>query len=209
MHGVLAGAVFERLDFANELTHIVKLSVYRDVADVCDWIDVVELVHDLGSDAGGGDLVMVVLVELAQDFIDGPTDHIHGDFALFAGLHQSAEKLFPVDCFPGAIAFDDAELGALDLLVGCEAGTAIQAFTSTTNRGSVLGGTGVDDFVLMISALNTTHGWATRNRGVAEIWQHRLIRKAKIPKAHCEGEEPCHCGVWEGKRLKKYPINWF
>ena len=137
MHGVLTGAVFQSLDFADKFAHVIKLTVNRDIADVGDGIDVVEFVHDLRADASRGDLVVVVLVKLAEDFIDGSSNDIHGDFPLLAGFHEAAEELLAVDRLPGAIAFDDAEFSALDLLVGGEARSAIQALSTTANRRSV------------------------------------------------------------------------
>jgi len=50
LHGVAGGAAFEGLDFPDEFADVLELAVNRDVADVGDGIDLVELVHDLGPD---------------------------------------------------------------------------------------------------------------------------------------------------------------
>ena len=70
LHCVLAGSVLEGLDFADKFTHVVKLSVNRDVADVGHWIDVVEFVHDLRPDTSGRNFVVMISVKLAENFID-------------------------------------------------------------------------------------------------------------------------------------------
>lgn len=52
LHGVLTGAFLEGLDLLDELADVFELSVDRDVANVGDRIDVVQLVHHFGSDIG-------------------------------------------------------------------------------------------------------------------------------------------------------------
>jgi hypothetical protein len=91
LHGITQGLEFERLDFADELSDVVELAVDRDVADVGDRIDFVEFVHHLGTDDVGGDFGEVVLVEGGQDFLHCTVEAIHGDRALFAGLHEASK----------------------------------------------------------------------------------------------------------------------
>jgi hypothetical protein len=134
----LARPALKGLDFADKFTHVIKLSVNRYVANIGDRIDVVEFVHDFGPDTGGRNFVVMISMQLAKNFINRSTNYVHRDFALLAGFDESTEKFLPVNGFAGPIPLNDAEFGALDLLVCCEAGSAIQALTSSPNRGSVL-----------------------------------------------------------------------
>jgi len=84
---------------------------------------------------------------------------IHRDFSFFAGFHEAAEKFLAIDRFPAAIALDDPEFGPLHLLVGRKAGPAIQALAATPNRRSIFGGTRIDNFVLLVTALDATHNF--------------------------------------------------
>ena len=64
LHVVAGSPVFERLNFADELPHVVELAVDRDIAHVGDGIDLVKLVHHLGSDDMRGNLGDMILVEI-------------------------------------------------------------------------------------------------------------------------------------------------
>lgn len=76
-------------------------------------------------------------MQLGEDFFDGAIEAIHGNWAFFAGLDESAQEFFPVEGLTGAIAFHHAQLGALDLFVGGVAIRALQACAAATDRGTV------------------------------------------------------------------------
>jgi len=162
LHRIGAGAVFEGLDFADEFPDVFELPVDRDVTNIGHGIDFVELVHDLGTDTAGWDFGMVITVEFGEYFIDGAVDALHGNFALLAGLDEAPEELLTIHGFAAAVFFDDPELGALDLLVGGETGAAVETFATTSDRSTILGTPGVDDFVLMGPALDTTHSFLAK-----------------------------------------------
>ena len=50
LHRVAGSAVFETLDFPDELADVLELAVHRNIADVGDRVDLVKFVHDLGPD---------------------------------------------------------------------------------------------------------------------------------------------------------------
>jgi len=147
------------LNFPDELTDVIELSVNRNVADVGHGIDVMELVHDLGTNARGRNLMVVILVEFTEDFVDRASDSIHRDFSFFASLHEAAEEFLAIHGFPAAVALDDPEFGPLHLLVGCEAGSAIQALAPPPNRRAIFGRSRIDNFVLLVTALDATHNF--------------------------------------------------
>lgn len=158
LHRVTRGATGKGLDFGDEFVHVLELAVDGDVADVGDGVDLVELVHDLGADDGGGDLADVVFVKVGEDFFDGAVEAVHGDGALFAGFDEAAHELFAVEGLEGAVAFDDAEFGSFDVFVGGVAVGAVQALPAAAYGGPVLRRAGVEDFVFLGATLDATHG---------------------------------------------------
>ena len=151
------GAVLEFLDFADEFTDVFELAVDRYVAHVGDWVDVVEFVHDFDADDVGGAFGEVVLVKLCEDFFDCAVESLHRDGAFFAGFDEAAEEFFAVEGLAGTVAFDDSQLGALNLLVGGVTVLALQALASAPSSGAVFRHTRVDDFVFEGTTLNTAH----------------------------------------------------
>lgn len=169
LEGVACGATRKGLDLRYELVDVLELAVNRDVADVGDGIDLMELVHDLRADRGGGHLAEVILVEVGENFFHGAIEALHGDRAFLAGFDEPAGELFPVERFASAVPLHHAQLRALDLLVGRVAVSAFQALPTTTNRRPVLGGTRVEDFVFEGTALDASHG---KNR---ETMHHSIL----------------------------------
>ena len=157
LHVVAGSPVFERLNLADELSHIVELAVDRDVAHIGDGIDLVKLVHHLGSDDMGGNLGDMILVEIGEDFLHGAIEPVHGHRAFFAGLDQTAEQLLPVDSLPASVFLDYPQLGPLDLLVGGVAVGAVETFATSPDRGPVFRHPGIYDLVFVRTALNTPH----------------------------------------------------
>ena len=70
------------------------------------------------------------------------------DRALFAGLDHAADDLLALDGFAGSVAFDDPQLGPLDLLVGGVAVGASEAFATAADGGAVLRHPRVEHLVL-------------------------------------------------------------
>ena len=157
LHVIPHGPILEGLNFADELADIVELAIHRAVANIGHRVDLVKLVHNLGSDEVGRDLGKMVLVKVGQDFFHCPIQAIHRHWPLFAGFDKAPEQLLPVDGFPAPILLYYPELRSFDLLVGRIAIRAIEAFASSSNRRPVLGHPGIDNFVFVGTALNTPH----------------------------------------------------
>ena len=157
LHVVAGSPVFERLNFADELPHVVELAVDRDIAHVGDGIDLVKLVHHLGSDDMRGNLGDMILVEIGEDFLHGPVEPVHGHGAFLAGLDQAPEQLLPVDGFPASVLLDHSQLRPLDLLVGGVPVGAVETFATSPDRGPVFRHPGIYDLVFVRTALNTPH----------------------------------------------------
>lgn len=56
-------------NFFNKFVNVLEFSVYGDVADVGNRIDVVELVHDFHAYLRGGNFADMVFVEVGNYFI--------------------------------------------------------------------------------------------------------------------------------------------
>jgi len=157
LHVVASGAAGKRLNFVDELVDVFELSIHRDIADVCDRIDLVKFVHDLGSDHGGRHFAEVIFVKLGEDLLHRTIKSFHGNRSLFACLDEATGELLAIECFAGSIAFYDTQFRAFDLLVRGVAILALQALAATTNRRPVFGDTGIENFVFEVTALNATH----------------------------------------------------
>ena len=164
LHVVAGSPVFERLNFADKLADVVELPVDRDVSHIGYWIDLVELVHDLGPDNVGRDLGNVILVEFGKNLLDRPVETVHRHRPLLAGLDETSEELFSIDRLAAAVLLHYSQLRTLDLLVGGIAVRAVQTFAASPNRRPVFRHPGIYDFVFVGTALDTPH-WLLSGTG--------------------------------------------
>lgn len=86
-------------------------------------------------------------MEVGEDFLDGAVESVHGDGAFLAGFDEAAHEFLAVECLACAVAFDDSELGAFDLLVGGVAVGALKTFPAATDGCAILRRSGIEDFV--------------------------------------------------------------
>ena len=144
---VAAGALFQVLNFLNELADVFELAVDGDVTNVGDRIDAVEFFHDLCADVAGGNFAEVVLVEFRDDFIDGVVDAAHVYGAFLASFDEALADFIAVEGLALAAALDDLELCALDGFVGGVSVEAVGALTAAADGCAVLGRARVDDLI--------------------------------------------------------------
>ncbi len=126
----------------------MEAPVDGSVSDVGDLIELVESVHDLASEEVGGQFAAEVLFEFLDDVAAGFLEGFASDGAFFAGLEHSVEEFMAGEGFAPAVAFNDPEICAFDFFVSGEAGFASDALPAATDASSVLGESGIDDFVL-------------------------------------------------------------
>lgn len=62
--GRLLFLLAEYLDFADEFVYVLELAVDGDIADVGDWVEVMEFLHDELPNVRGGDFTRVFLMEV-------------------------------------------------------------------------------------------------------------------------------------------------
>src|ERR1041384_7835246 len=92
-----------------------------------------------------------------HDFVHGGLERDEADRTFFARFGQAVHEFAAIEWFMGAIALDNAQVGALDLLVGREAIGALQTDAAAADAGTITRLAGVDDFVVTKAALGTTH----------------------------------------------------
>jgi hypothetical protein len=93
------------------------------------------------------------------DAFDGTGDVVFGDRALLAGPLEACGQFFFGKHLTTSIAFHDHQRVVFNLFVGGETVLASQAFTPTPYGGPFLGGSGVDDLVILTAAFGTAHIW--------------------------------------------------
>src|ERR671916_2615222 len=156
LRGVLAHPPSERLDLVRELPHIIEAPMHRRVAQIRHFIDLAQLLHALRADRFARHLAAARL-QLVLNFIHRLLERDEADGAFLARFGETVYQLAAFKRLMGAVAFDDAELGALDLLVGGEAVRALEADAAAADAGRIPGLARVDDLVVAKPALWTTH----------------------------------------------------
>lgn len=134
-----APTLVEGLDFADELTHVLELAIYRGVADVGDVVEIFEFTHDLGADDLGGNLPVPFLLEFVGDLVHGELDFVHGNGAFLAGLEKAGQELVPGEGLAAAVALHDVQFLALDDLIGGESEGALEALATAADGMTVPG----------------------------------------------------------------------
>ena len=157
LHRGIEWQAFERLNFIDELTNILKLAIDGGISDKGDGIDFLELCHHLGADDATRHFLKPFGGEIVHDLISRSFQSVNGNRALFAGSDHSVEDLFPLERFTGSIAFDDPQIAVFQLLVGREAMITAQTFSAAANGKSILAHPRINDLVLQAITLQAAH----------------------------------------------------
>src|SRR6476619_3566436 len=92
-----------------------------------------------------------------HNLIDRLLEGDQADGTFLASLGQTVHQFAAIEYFVRAVAFDHAQIGALNLFVSGEAICTLQANPAAANAGAVTRLAGIDDIVISESALGTTH----------------------------------------------------
>ncbi len=147
----------EGFDLVDELADILELAVDGCVADEGDLIDLAQLRHDPRADVLAGDFEEAFGLDIDHDFVRRVLEPFDADGAFFAGFEETIEDFVAVELLADAAALDDAEVVALDLLVGGEPEAAFEALAAASDRVAVLGGPGIDHLILLVPAFEASH----------------------------------------------------
>src|SRR5688572_14866569 len=175
------GAAEKVLELAQELVHVLELSVDRREADVGDLVELAEAVHDARSDVGRRHLTLLGVVQMSFDLIHDCVELSGRNRPLLARLHEPGAKLPSIETFPPAVLLDDHVRDFLDRLIGRETATAGFAFPSPADHLSLAALARVHHAIIHRAAERTFHRgplWA-RKRGNGEgktRWSFPLSR---------------------------------
>src|SRR6187551_1690899 len=104
----------------NKLIDILKTAMNRGVTQIGDFIDPPQFLQDLGPDCRGRDFASARL-ELVHNFVYSRFKRHKADRAFFACFGHTVDELASVERLMCSVAFDNAEITSLDLLVCREA----------------------------------------------------------------------------------------
>src|SRR6267142_3563194 len=146
----------ERMNGVYKLIDILEPLVHRGVAQIRHLIDCSEFSEHFRANyrrwdfaSAGLQLVNNVIHHLFQGKETGGT--------FFESFRDTTSQFASVERFMRSIAFHHAQIRALNFFIRSKTIFAFQAFTSTTNAGSIPRLTGIDDLVVTRPALGATH----------------------------------------------------
>ena len=158
MLGFFDGALDGLADFFEEVAGGVEGLVGGGESDVGDAVDLLEEVAGGQADALGGDFFFAGGQECVFDLVGQRAELLLGDGSLVAGLAECGEEFFAVEGDAGEVLLDDGEAGLIfGALVGGEALPAGEALAAAADDAALLAGAGVDDLVVVVSAVGTKH----------------------------------------------------
>ena len=144
-------------EFFQEVVDVFELAVDGGEADVGDFVDFVELLHDEFADDFGGNFAFVFVID---EFVEFGDDFFlclgrHGTF--FAGFADSGKDFASVVGLAVSALLDDEGRYFFDLFVSRVAPLAFRAFAPAADNASVIHRPGVDDFVVVVFAVGAVH----------------------------------------------------
>src|SRR5688572_23886527 len=128
--GLRVGAAQERFQLAQELVHVLELTINGREADVGDLVELPQPVHDSCPDVGRTDLPFFGVVETRLDLVHDRVELRRRDRPFLAGLDEPGAQLLPIESFPAAVLLDDHVGDLLDRLVRRKPAPAGFAFPS-------------------------------------------------------------------------------
>src|SRR5437899_4793251 len=145
--------VFQEIfQFGHEFLDVLKVHVNAGEADVGDFVELLQAMHDHFADFGGGQFPFRSFVDHALDFIHNGFEFRRGYGAFFAGLQQALQNFLALEAFAAAVFLDDHVGNFVDAFVGSEAARAFQAFAAAANGVAGAALAGVNYLVIKMSA---------------------------------------------------------
>ena len=146
----------EALDFVHKFLDVTKLTVDRGEADVGDFVESAEMLHDFVANGLGRNFIAVCFHQLIDHFVHCPLNCFPADRPLFAGFIDTCDQLFAIKRLIPPIPLQNPKIVPLNFLVGREAMFAGEALPSSTDYRLIFNSTRIDH--LIITSLTF---WAT------------------------------------------------
>jgi hypothetical protein len=127
-------AIFQEIfQFGHELLDVFEIHVDTGEADVSDFVEFFEAMHDHFADFSGGEFALRGFMDHAFDFVDDGFEFRRGNRAFFAGFQKSLQNFLALEALAAAILLDDHVRNFIDAFVGGEAAGTFQAFTAAAD----------------------------------------------------------------------------
>src|SRR5215831_16395372 len=120
-----------------KLADILEIPVDGSEANVSDFVDVLQPVHDEFTEFGSGPFPLRRIYDKLLNFIHDLFHTSHGDGPLLASPQYPSQYLLPFKLLQAAVFLDDHVWDLIDTLIGREAFFALQALAAPAD-GSAL-----------------------------------------------------------------------
>ena len=148
----------ELVEFLKEGVDVLELAVNGGKPHVGHLVQVLQPVHDHFPDLDAGNLPLQGALQLLLDLIGDVLDGLGADRPLFAGLHETADDLRPVEALTAPVPLDHQKGQTLHDLIGGESLAAAETLPPAADGGALFGRSGINDLAFAVTAVRTAHG---------------------------------------------------
>ena len=149
-------SLIECANLVDETFDILEAAMDRGVAQIGDFIEIAEPIENLLPDLRGRDFTAGGF-DIVDDFIDRFLERDETDAAFLASFGDAVGELAAIETRMRAVAFDDAQICALDLFVGSETKGTGETDAPPPDAGMITRRPGIDNLVVILSAFGAAH----------------------------------------------------
>jgi hypothetical protein len=149
--------------FVDEIGRFLKAAIDAREANVGDFVNLPQTVHDKFADKIRRDFSVVFIRRSRGNPIHKFFHDLGTDGTFLAGFFDAGQKFFFGKFFVPTVVFQDHQAFVFDFLISGEAMAAFEAFAASANRGAFPGSARINDFIVVSFAFRTSHSVATAN----------------------------------------------
>src|SRR5687768_15231835 len=154
---ILFFRVQQILELRHELANVAEMPVDGGEANVGNFVELLELLHDERTDFVRADFFFRALLQRALDAIGDRFERRDAHRALFTRLQQARDELLPLEPLPAAVFLHDHIRDFVDPLVAGKPLAAPEAFAPPANHFPFAALARVDDLIPEMSTVRTLH----------------------------------------------------
>jgi hypothetical protein len=147
----------QSFDFPHEFGCFFEAAINAGEANVGHFVDLAQSLHDPLADGHAGNFSFILVADFVGDVFHQFLNDFGTDGTFLTGLLDARKELFFGKLLSAPVSFDDHKPFVLNHFVSGIAMTALQTLTASPNGRSFAGGTRIDDLIVLIAALWTTH----------------------------------------------------
>src|SRR5215471_16790046 len=141
-----------------ELIYVLKIAVDGGKANIGDFVNLLEPLHDEFTDFTGSPLTLRRIHHKLFNIVYDVLHLAHGNRALFARPQQSRKDLLALELLPASIFFHNHVRDFVNALVSGKALLALQTLAPSANRFAFFALARVHHLVIFEPAKRTFHG---------------------------------------------------